>query len=279
MIASIRLVVVLIAVFAFTFIAIPAQAVMLRYSKRAASKFPTIWHRTVLKMFGIKVTIHGNPSDDHPLLLVSNHASWKDILVLGSVKPLTFVAKADMSSWPLLGRLAKLQRTIFVDRDQRSKAGAQAIEIAERMSQGDIIVLFAEGTTSDGNKVLPFKSSLLGAAQLAIKQSDQERVAIQPVAIAYTRMHGVALGRFYRPEAAWPGDVGLAGHVINIVKQGALDVDLHFGDPIPFSAGSDRKIVTREIEEQVRQMLHLSLRGAKSSTAATDNADEVVKSR
>jgi 1-acyl-sn-glycerol-3-phosphate acyltransferase len=88
-------------------------------------------------------------------------------------------------------------------------------------------------------------------------------VQVQPVAIAYTKMHGVALGRYFRPEAAWPGDVALASHVANIVKQGALDVELHFGEPIVFDVNSNRKIITRQIEDQVRQMLNTSLRGTK----------------
>ncbi len=166
-----------------------------------------------------------------------------------------------MKSWPVFGQLARLQRTIFVEREQRRKTGIQASEIAERMNDGDVIVLFAEGTTSDGNKLLPFNSSLIGAAQKALDNSDKTSVAIQPIAIAYTRMHGVALGRYFRPEAAWPGDVSLGGHITNIVKQGALDVELHFGEPIPFDATSNRKLITKQVENQVRLMLNTSLRG------------------
>ncbi len=261
MIASIRLVLVLVIVVTLTILISPIQALLLYVSRPTASRVAIFWHRFVLWMFGIKVHKIGVPAKEHPLLLVANHISWKDILVLGSVQPLSFIAKADMKFWPVLGQLAMLQRTIFVEREQRRKAGEQANEIADRLSEGDVIVLFAEGTTSDGNRILPFNSSLLGAAQRALVSSEKTQVAIQPIAIAYTSMHGVALGRFHRPEAAWPGDVALGGHLFNIVKQGALDVELHFGDPIPFDASSDRKIVTRQVEKQVRQMLNISLRG------------------
>ncbi len=261
MISFLRLILVLFAVVSLTLALTPLQAILINTSRKLASRLAVLWHRLILWMFGIRVTVIGTPSRDHPLLLVSNHVSWKDILVLGSIKPLSFIAKADMKSWPLFGQLARLQRTIFVEREQRRKTGVQASEIAERMNDGDVIVLFAEGTTSDGNKLLPFNSSLLGAAQRALENSDQTSVAIQPIAIAYTRMHGVALGRYFRPEAAWPGDVSLASHIANIVKQGALDVDLHFGDPIPFDVTSDRKLITRQVESQVRSMLNSSLRG------------------
>ncbi len=262
MIASIRLVLVITVVLAVTVIASPVQALLLKISRGVASSVAVAWHRFTLWMFGIKVQIFGEPCDEHPLLLVANHTSWEDILVLGSVRPLSFIAKADMKYWPVLGQLAMLQRTIFVEREQRRKVGVQATEIADRLNDGDIIVLFAEGTTSDGNKILPFNSSLIGAAQRAIDNSDKSSVAIQPVAIVYTKMHGLALGRVFRPEAAWPGDVGLAGHLLNIVKQGALDVELHFGEPIPFDASSNRKLVTRQVETQVRRMFNTSLRGA-----------------
>lgn len=261
MISLLRLVLVLLAVVSLTLTLAPVQALLINLSSRTASKLAVMWHRFVLWTFGIKVTIIGTPSRDHPLLLVSNHVSWKDILVLGSVKPLSFIAKADMKSWPVFGQLARLQRTIFVEREQRRKTGLQASEIAERMNDGDVIVLFAEGTTSDGNHLLPFNSSLIGAAQRALENSEKSSVMIQPIAIAYTKMHGVALGRYFRPEAAWPGEVALGSHIFNIVKQGALDVEVHFGEPIAFSAASNRKLITRQVENQVREMLNSSLRG------------------
>ncbi len=261
MIALFRLFLVLLVVASITLTLAPVQTLLINLSRRTASRLAVIWHRMVLWMFGIRVTVFGTPSRDHPLLLVSNHISWKDILVLGSIKPLSFIAKADMKSWPVFGQLARLQRTIFVEREMRRKTGVQASEIAERMNDGDVIVLFAEGTTSDGNQLLPFNSSLIGAAQRALENSEKSSVAIQPIAIAYTKMHGVALGRYFRPDAAWPGDVALGSHIFNIVKQGALDVEVHFGEPIPFDASSNRKIITQQVETQVRDMLNSSLRG------------------
>jgi len=265
MISALRIILVLLAVVGLTLVLTPVQTILINSSRRLASRLAVVWHRFVLRMFGIKVTVFGTPSRDHPLLLVSNHTSWKDILVLGSIKPLSFIAKADMKSWPVFGQLARLQRTIFVEREQRRKTGIQASEIAERMNDGDVIVLFAEGTTSDGNQLLPFNSSLIGAAQRALENSDKTSVNIQPIAIAYTKMHGVALGRYNRPEAAWPGDVALGSHIYNIIKQGALDVEVHFGEPISFDASSNRKLVTRQVESQVRSMLNASLRGNVST--------------
>ena len=131
--------------------------------------------------------------------------SWKDILVLGSVADVVFIAKSEVRGWPVLGWLARLQRSVFVEREARRKTGAQAGEVSRRMLDGEVVVLFAEGTTSDGNRVLPFNSSLFGAATAALPFAPEGKVHIQPVSIAYTALHGMAMGRYHRPVAGWPG--------------------------------------------------------------------------
>ncbi|MDH3196287.1 MAG: 1-acyl-sn-glycerol-3-phosphate acyltransferase, partial [Hyphomicrobiales bacterium] len=105
------------------------------------------WHRFVLALMGIKVTVHGAPAPERPLLLLSNHMSWLDIPVLASRTPLSFIAKKEVAGWPVIGWLAKLQRTVFVDRERRHRTGHVADQVAGRLARGDIIVLFAEGTS------------------------------------------------------------------------------------------------------------------------------------
>jgi 1-acyl-sn-glycerol-3-phosphate acyltransferase len=126
-------------------------------------------------------------------------------------------------------------------------------------------VLFAEGTTGDGNMILPFKSTLFGAAAMAISGGAAEEVFVQPVAIAYTRLHGVPLGRQHRHRAAWIGDQDLVPHVKELLAQGAMDVEVHFGEPIAFSAASNRKQTARLMEEQVNVMLQAVLREPRPS--------------
>ena len=112
------------------------------------------------------------------------------------------------------------------------------------------MVLFAEGSTSDGNLIMPFKSTLFGAAEMAIRGGAADTVYIQPVAITYMRVHGMPMGRQHRPLAAWIGDSDLVPHFGAMLREGAIDVDVHFGEPVAFDAGSDRKAVTRQMEEQ-----------------------------
>ena len=142
---------------------------------------------------------------------------------------------------------------MFIERERKRKSGDQASEIAQRLAAGNAMVLFAEGSTGDGNLLLPFKSTLFGAASMAIAEGAADHVVIQPVSIAYTRIHGLPMGRRHRPIASWIGDMDLVPHISQLLAEGGLDVEIRFGEPIEFSARSNRKEVTRLMEERVRE--------------------------
>ena len=224
---------------------------------------PRLWHHLVTRVLGIRIHAHGEMSKQRPLLIASNHISWTDIMVLGSLADLHFIAKTEVGNWPLLGRLAKLQRTVFVDRRARRSAGAQVGEIADRISNGDPMVLFAEGSTGDGNVLLPFKSTLFAAAAAAMNGEGGEPVVSQPVAIAYTRLHGLPMGRALRPHIAWIGDQTLVPHLASLLRTGAVDVEVHFGTPITVGPGLGRKDLARDVEQQVRTMMATALRNPR----------------
>ncbi|MDF2617871.1 MAG: phospholipid/glycerol acyltransferase [Xanthobacteraceae bacterium] len=245
---------VLVPVVLITLVGIPLQWASVKLKLPTRRTIPVLYHRLVLALVGVRVTVVGAPSPARPLLIVSNHVSWLDIPVLGSRLPLCFVAKSEVAGWPGVGLLAKLQRTIFVDRASRSATGKVAGEMAERMNGGDPVVLFAEGTSSDGNRVLPFRSALVGAA----RQSMGEDATIQPLAIAYVGQGGIPLGRPRRPRLAWYGDMDLAPHLFDVLKRGAVDVELHFGAPLP---ADDRKAATLHAETAARIMLAGALTG------------------
>ena len=160
-----------------------------------------------------------------------------------------------------MGWLSTLQRTVFVERERRHRSGDQASEIALRLKAGDAMVLFAEGTTGVGNLLLPFKSTLFGAATMAVGHGGADEVAIQPVSIAYTRRHGMPLGRAGRMALSWIGDQDLAPHITGLLREGAVDVEVRFGEPVVFSAQSNRKEAARLVEARVREMAQAALRG------------------
>jgi lyso-ornithine lipid O-acyltransferase len=240
---------------------IPIQLLALSRDWSLRRRLPRYWHRLALWFLGIRVHVHGTLDTRRPLMIAANHASWKDILVLGSVADVAFVAKTEVASWPVFGFLARLQKTIFVVREEKRRTGDQVNEIAARMADGEIVVLFPEGTTSDGNRILGIKSSLFGAAAAALPEGEDAVVHVQPVAIAYTRVQGMPMGRYHRPIAGWPGDIGLMEHLIGVLRAGALDVDVTFGETVDFRKGDSRKTLAIRIEEQLRGMLLAHLRG------------------
>ncbi|MGC4024573.1 MAG: lysophospholipid acyltransferase family protein [Mesorhizobium sp.] len=225
---------------------------------------PRLWHRLILKCLGLRVCVHGALSKKRPLLVASNHISWADIMMLGAKADVRFIAKAEVAGWPGMGAIARLNRTVFVEREQKRKAGEQASEIAQRLIGGDALVLFPEGTTADGNYLMPFKSTLFGAAKLALDEG-AETVYIQPVTLSYTRLHGMPLGRYRRLFLSWTGDIGLLPSLLEMLAQRAMDAELHFGEPVAFTSASSRKDVAREVENNVRTTFKAILRNPEPS--------------
>src|SRR5688572_24588781 len=147
---------------------IPLQMLALRYSPRLAAWLPVYMHRLFLRLFRVRVIVQGTPPVHAPLLVLANHVSWLDIPVLGSLRPMSFVAKSEVATWPVVGLFARLQRCVFIERARKSHTTHVNAEVARRLAGGDVIVLFPEGTTSDGNRMLPFRTSLVGAARAAV---------------------------------------------------------------------------------------------------------------
>src|SRR5688572_31093273 len=117
-------------------------------------RVPMWFHRFLLRLFNVRVIEKGRPPGESATLVVANHVSWLDIPVIGSLHPLSFIAKSEIEGWPVVGFMATLQRSVFIDR-QRRKATAEVNDaLAHRLVKGEVIVLFAEGTTSDGNRLL-----------------------------------------------------------------------------------------------------------------------------
>ena len=230
-----------------TFIAMPVQALALLARSPVARWLPRVYHRACRRIFGVEVVQTGERSERHPTLFVSNHVSYLDIMVLGSLIGGSFVAKADVAGWPLFGWLAKLQRTVFVDR-QRASTAHQGARLGERLDAGDNLILFPEGTSSDGNRTLRFKSALFGVADRTI---DGRPLAVQPVSIAYARLDGIPIGRAFRPFFAWYGDMMLASHMWRMAGLGTVTVAVHFHPLLSAAACGSRKALTRTAHRAV----------------------------
>jgi 1-acyl-sn-glycerol-3-phosphate acyltransferase len=244
----------LLAFILLTLPLMPVQQALLRFFPGAACAFPHHYHRLLCHLFGIRLKVSGSPPPPGPKLIVSNHVSWLDIVILSAVMPVSFVAKKEVSRWPFFGTLARLQRSIFVDRGQRHRAGQSAGTIAARLAAGEAIVLFGEGTSHDGTSVLPFKTSLFAAATVP-------DIAIVPVSLGYVRAWGLPLGRRKRPAYAWYGDMNLVPHLWNFLGEGPLSVAVIFHEALSEETGRDRKASAKAAETAVRRGLLAALHG------------------
>jgi lyso-ornithine lipid O-acyltransferase len=275
MIAAFRLAFVFIIFTLLTLTLLPVQYVAMRLERFVHKSLPRFWHRVIAQLLGLRIHVAGELSAERPLLIAANHSSWADIVVLSSIAEVSFIAKSEVKTWPLFGLLAVLQRSVFVERARKQTAGDQADTIAARLGNGDAMVLFAEGTTSDGNRVLPFKSALFGAAQLALRDMQGHKVYVQPVSIAYTRVHGLPMGRYMRPITSWPGTVPLMSNLLGLARQGALDVEVRIGAPLEFTPHSSRKAVAAAMEREVRAMMQTSLMGRLVKPVVFNSAETV----
>jgi 1-acyl-sn-glycerol-3-phosphate acyltransferase len=205
------------------------------------------YHRVVCFILGIKVQVHGKLSEVTPTLFVSNHVSYLDIEVMGGLMPISFVAKAEVATWPFFSTLAKAQRTIFIERTS-GKTSASREAMMKRLDTGDNLMLFPEGTSSDGTRVLPFRSALFGVAQL---RRNDKPIVVQPVSISYTRLDGIPLGRYWRPLFAWFGDLDLVPHLWQMVCLGETEAVVTFHPPIDIDQLGDRKKLAEYCFRQV----------------------------
>jgi 1-acyl-sn-glycerol-3-phosphate acyltransferase len=226
----------------------PLQVIAVMLDLRLARSLPRFYHRVITRILGFGVVVTGTPVETAPVLFVGNHVSYLDITILGSVIETSFIAKAEIANWPLFGWLAKLQRSVFVER-RSARAGAQRDEIAERLAAGDNLVLFPEGTSDDGIHVLPFRSALFGVAE---REVAGRPLTVQPFSIAYTRLHGVPIGREWQPIYAWYGDMDLPSHLWRVLGLGRARIDLVFHPPVTIAAFGSRKALADHCFAAVR---------------------------
>ena len=247
----------------FMLVVIPLQALILLFKLPFWNVLPRLFHRLGCVFLGLRVNVIGAPAHGRPTLLVSNHISWTDIVAIGSVADVTFVAKREVGKWPFVGMMANLQRTIYVDRTRRSDAGRTAQAMGQHMAGGNAVLLFAEGQSDIGTHVLPFRSALIGAAQHAMVEAGATDVLIQPLTIAYTKLQGLPVSRNERSLIAWIKSKSVRQNIAEILSGPVKDVTVAFGAPMPLNQGDDRKAVSKTAENQVRAMLVALNRGGK----------------
>ena len=216
---------------------VPMQMLVLLFHKgKHAYAIPKYWHKGVCVIFGIKVKITGNPVHDRQIMYVSNHLSYLDIPAIGSYLKASFIAKQEVAGWPVFGFLSKMQQTAFIDR-----TGARIKEdhysLGNMLDVGKSLILFPEGTSSDGQELLPFKSRLF---TLVIERVG--KVSVQPFTIRLPN----AKDQKDRDQYAWYGDMDLAPHLWDLAKANGVTVELVFHDLIDVDENTERKELTEQ---------------------------------
>ena len=228
-----------------------------RFAPDRAFVLPLVFHKYLLRILGMHYRVIGQMATERPVLFVANHASYLDVPVLGALLPASFVAKSEVSGWPLFGFLSRLQNTIFIER-RAARAALQRTQLEKHLAQGKNIVLFPEGTSSDGLEALPFKSSLFSIVE---DSSGDRPVTVQPISLTCTLLDGTPLRREQRALYAWYGDMTLPGHLWNVFKRGHFTVEVIFHPPLTITKDGNRKQLAAACQERVARGIEASLAG------------------
>ncbi len=199
-----------------------------RLSLHSRAKVASRWNRVVARALGVRMRVSGQTElPDRPVLFVANHVSWLDIPVVSGARPVRFVSKDDVRGWPVMGWLATRAGTLYLNRGSGRAAHRMAAALAEALEDGQHVVIFPEGTTTDGSHVLPFRPMLLQAAVDA-------GACVVPLSLHYVDADG-------RPTdaAAFIGEMSFVDTLRNIVAARGLRAEVVLHPPID-SAGLDR---------------------------------------
>ena len=202
-----------------------------------------VWAARMLQILDIELIVKGTPPVSGPMLLVANHISWLDILVMHAARHCRFVSKSDVKNWPLVGRMATGAGTLYIARESRRDAMRVVHHMAESLREGDVVAVFPEGTTSDGTGLLPFHANLIQAAISA-------QSAVQPVALQFIDR---ATGQ--RSDAPnYVGDDSLVSSIWRTLTAPGLTAVLVFGEPQQRD-GRDRRAWGADLRNSVEALL------------------------
>jgi lyso-ornithine lipid O-acyltransferase len=238
-----------LAIVALTLPSMVVQAVCLALPGRAKVAFPKFFWSRFAATLGVEVRVVGElatKNSNRPIIFVSNHSSWVDIPVVGGVLPAAFVSKNDVENWPVVRTIAKLGRTVFVSR-QRGSTARERDAMRAVLARGDNLILFPEGTSSDGSRVLPFRSSFFALAEGPTGDPTTPLPLIQPVSVVYDRLNGLPAGRSSRPVFAWYGDMDIASHFWRMTQHLDMRATVLLHAPLDPAMFPDRKSLSQAV--------------------------------
>lgn len=234
--AVLRLALILI----WTLPVLAVQAMLIRLPGIGKIALARAYWRMMCHLVGLRVRVLGQPAGRgaRRVVYIANHQSWLDILVVGGALRGCFVSKAEVARWPGVGTIARLGRTVFVSRS-RGKTGQERDAMRDRLIGGDDLILFPEGTSADGVRVLPFRSAFFGVADM------EDPPLFQPVSIVYDRLGFLPATRGTRPRFAWYGDQDFAPHAWRLLHMRGMRATLRLHAPLDPRQFESRKALAQ----------------------------------
>ncbi len=213
-----------------------------RLSQTQRDRRIEVWAGELLDKLAIKLVVNGTPPSVGPILLVANHISWLDILVMHAARHCRFVSKSDVKSWPVFGTLATAGGTLYIQRESRRDAMRMVHDMSEALTQGHILAVFPEGTTGNGVDLLPFHGNLLEAALKA-------QAPVQPVALQFVDEHSGEVSQ----GPSYVGDETLIASLWRTLKTPGIVAVVTYGLPQE-AAGRDRRVWAADVKGEIERL-------------------------
>tara|TARA_Y100000741_G_scaffold280125_1_gene219897 strand:+ start:6872 stop:7648 length:777 start_codon:yes stop_codon:yes gene_type:complete len=246
---SVRLFSILLCLSIFIIITIPIQFLLNVLRLQLKNTYPLFFYKVIKNIAGINIDSEGLEKirqKDIGTLYIANHISWFDILCLGSILNARFIAKKEVASMGIFGFLAKLSNTFFIDNSNKNKIYQYNNLIREKLINGESLILFPEGTTSEGNSIRKFKSSLFECIN-----SSESLINVQPISICYVRKNNLPMGIYSRRFIAWVGETSMVSSMKEFLSSGSITVNLIFHPKVSIKRFDNRKELSSFCEEQI----------------------------
>ncbi len=256
----IRSIFLIIIVSVLIILILPIQLLINLTNLKIKYKIPKLFLKIVSSVIGIKIrsiNLRNENKNKYGVLYVSNHVSWMDILCLGSLLDAQFIAKKEVAEMGLFGFLAKLNHTFFIDNTNQRKSFSYNEIIQAKLLKKQNLILFPEGTTSDGNSVRSFKSSFFESTNLPKYYPEKENdfIDVCPISLCYKDKNNLPMGIFYRRYVAWQGDYPLLRLMKIFLLSGPVSIDITIHKSVDLSSFKNRKELSNYCQNTIQNAI------------------------
>ena len=246
--STLRLILILFFLTLIICMSIPIQIFCNIIGFKLKKLYPLLFYRMIKIVTGININFNSKKYNkkNRGVLYIANHVSWFDIICLGTLLNARFIAKKEVSKMGIFGFLAKLSNTFFIDNENKNRIIEYNHLIQKKLQEGENFIIFPEGTTTDGNGIIDFKSSMLECAF-----DDRNQINIQPISICYSKLNNIPMGIYLRRNIAWVGDTSMVAAMANFLRSGRITVDIIFHEIMNINNFENRKDLAQYCEKQI----------------------------